>query len=242
MLDSPELRDAFADQLRPAHVLIPAANRFEDLSAIDQWVQRKWPKAKRAVLLGEWWQGSYRTHPLPESIDRFYWYQWWDAIVPWLDDSLDRRFEKASWAERYRRAVRSRVLLPAEGSSRLISVTLVAGEMRDVWSAMLNQMGWIPIFRRMGTELPDCEFQASIIDLSWLRSGEMDESEIAEWKEEIALMRRILGTGVVLVRTSFPNWATWKLLDEFGADVIVSGMVGWEGIFRKCLADRRLYA
>jgi hypothetical protein len=37
-----------------------------------------------ACVLGEDWVGHRRTFPLPESIEAFYWYQWYDQVIPWV--------------------------------------------------------------------------------------------------------------------------------------------------------------
>jgi len=37
-----------------------------------------------ACVLGEDWVGHRRTFPLPESIETFYWYQWYDRVIPWV--------------------------------------------------------------------------------------------------------------------------------------------------------------
>ena len=37
-----------------------------------------------AAVLGEDWQGHRRTFPLPDSLETFYWYQWFDGVLPWI--------------------------------------------------------------------------------------------------------------------------------------------------------------
>jgi hypothetical protein len=37
-----------------------------------------------ACVLGEDWVGHRRTFPLPDSIETFYWYQWYDQVIPWV--------------------------------------------------------------------------------------------------------------------------------------------------------------
>jgi hypothetical protein len=37
-----------------------------------------------ACVLGEHWSGHRRSYPLPESIETFYWHQWYDQVIPWV--------------------------------------------------------------------------------------------------------------------------------------------------------------
>lgn len=37
-----------------------------------------------ALVLGEDWKGHRRTFPLPDTLETFYWYEWFDKTLPWI--------------------------------------------------------------------------------------------------------------------------------------------------------------
>lgn len=48
------------------------------------------------IILGNDWHGHRRTHPLPDAVPTFYWYQWYDRIFPWLSELIDTCPEEQS--------------------------------------------------------------------------------------------------------------------------------------------------
>ncbi|MFM8213409.1 MAG: hypothetical protein ACKN82_02005 [Pirellula sp.] len=47
-------------------------------------VSKKAKHRSMACILGEDWAGHRRTFPLPESIETYYWYQWYDQVLAWV--------------------------------------------------------------------------------------------------------------------------------------------------------------
>ena len=61
------------------------------LTLIEQFLKpkpRSLPKSSNtppfALVLGEDWQGHRRTFPLPDTLETFYWYEWFDKTLPWI--------------------------------------------------------------------------------------------------------------------------------------------------------------
>jgi hypothetical protein len=52
----------------------PTGSSLVSTGAIDSMV----------CVLGEDWAGHRRTFPLPESVQTFYWNQWYDRLIPWV--------------------------------------------------------------------------------------------------------------------------------------------------------------
>lgn len=47
---------------------------------LDDWLNKR----SIACVLGQDWGGHRRTFPLPESIETFYWHQWYDQVLAWV--------------------------------------------------------------------------------------------------------------------------------------------------------------
>lgn len=73
-------------------LLIACEHRNDQtLTLVDQLLTPK-PRSQQkisnpapfALVLGEDWQGHRRTYPLPDSLETFYWYEWFDKTLPWI--------------------------------------------------------------------------------------------------------------------------------------------------------------
>jgi hypothetical protein len=56
------------------------------------------------ILLGNDWHGHRRTHPLPEGIPTFYWYQWYDRIFPWLSEVIATDLQEVAGTPKTKRS------------------------------------------------------------------------------------------------------------------------------------------
>lgn len=59
---------------RSASKKVSKVNKFSGIDAFDSM----------ACVLGEDWAGHRRTFPLPDTLQTFYWHQWYDRVIPWV--------------------------------------------------------------------------------------------------------------------------------------------------------------
>lgn len=89
---SQSLKRTSKKQSSNKRVLIACEHRNDQtLTLIEQLLKPK-PRSQQkisnpapfALVLGEDWQGHRRTYPLPDTLETFYWYEWFDKTLPWI--------------------------------------------------------------------------------------------------------------------------------------------------------------
>ena len=196
------------------------------------------------VLLGEDWVGHRRTYPLPETIQTFYWYEWYDRVLPWLVEQSQPRLESTStdtMASTIKRKPSLRVqrLIDAslsmdrrrrdkstENSIRLALVVTESATVRQLWCEALSQYEILCVSTTPeNLELwvwPDIIILDMDSEPLVVRERQSTE-EIGDARGQ--LVRRIANQftkATIIVADPFPRWDDWKTLKNCGADLMVA--------------------
>lgn len=221
-LDQPDHWKAFSHQLDPTHVWIASRTRTDEVIESYERIGKQWPNAKVGVLLGAWWPGQRRCQPLPEMLESFYWYEWWDRILPWMGLAEDadthgpafRKPESMVPATRLARILAMSSLWVKPRPMQVL-VTSADGTAEDMWGSLFSAMDMPVCFRRVEEPLPRSAWDIHVVDAaSWL--GEIPADEYRTFLQR----SRLPGTKC-LVRTAFPSWEEWQNWLAAGADWIV---------------------
>lgn len=232
-LDQPDRWSAFAHQLDPTHVWIASRSRTDEVMGTYARISQQWPNAKVGVLLGAWWPGQRRCQPLPESLESFYWYEWWDRILPWLNqaedcDSNDRPLRRPETMVPAARL--DRILATSsswvENRRMQVLVTSADGTAEEMWGTLFAAMQMKVCYRRAEEPLPRSVWDLHVVDAaSWLGKISPDEYRSL-------LQRSRLPAAQFLVRTAFPSWEEWQNWLTAGADWIVASPFQISGLVR----------
>lgn len=207
-----------------------------------------------AVVLGDDWVGHRRTHPLPESLQTFYWYELYDRLLPWLiglshpangvasaDPSGNTHKRRVS--PRVQRiidtsvSIGSRLESEATGLNPIRMAMLVSetATTRQLWCNALNTQG----IQGLATTPDNVDLWTTpdliVIDLE-SEPLELQQSRVAMGLEcpRLSLVRRLSNLfpdATLLVADAFPKWETWLILREAGADILVAKPFQLTGVF-----------
>ena len=233
-------------------LLIAIESRFDPaLEWIKRLEQRAVPndppenKLPWAAVLGEDWVGHRRTHPLPETLQSFYWYELYDRLIPWIiglshsavdSGSVDQsgNASKRRVSPRVQRIIDTSVSigirLKNEGKhSKPIRMAMVVSETvttRQLWCDALTSheiqcLATTPDNVNLWTT-PDF----IVVDLE-SEPLEIQESRVAAGEEcpRATLVQKLSNQfpdATLLVADAFPQWETWSKLKQSGADILVA--------------------
>ena len=158
VFDDPRLTETFGTQMSPSHVLVASRNRTDPIEPTFDFVHRHWPKAQPVLILGAWWPGHRRCQPLPETIPSFYWYQWWDALLPRFASTTTKPLPtvangKGGLAPRLQRILNADPL-PEMPGPRLALITCGDRTADGMWETVLQSLGYLTVFRRPDDPIP----------------------------------------------------------------------------------------
>jgi len=196
-----------------------------------------------ATVLGSDWQGHRRTFPLTDATESFYWFQFFDRIVPWvLRNDLG---EQHSQIEPPAASVRKSTLTGGSGGtnprvSRLLELNawypnalgVLADQNHLAWIVSdhrEHRLAWQETLLSYGVRtvasLPgEAQFWATpdliVIDCS-TRDDHPSES-ISQAMRDILIPTRDMYPDAYLVFSDpFPTWGRWESLLELGVDALV---------------------
>lgn len=190
-----------------------------------------WSKqVSMACVLGEDWAGHRRTFPLPDSIESFYWHQWYDRVLPWVLWRA-QRIEYPGIALRT-----ARILHDADqfGLWRPLEQTQTNLGNKVAWVLSDQSFGsqmWYDAFeaygvRAIGSGLgpTHCEFAADLVlvDQTARTGQEFSGNQIAEsLRSIVARVRTAQPDAFLVVVDSFTQMDLWDALKQLGVDAIV---------------------
>lgn len=213
-----------------------------------------------ACVLGEDWAGHRRTFPLPDTLQAFYWHQWYDRVIPWVywhGASLQtplriatEHSQESSLGERIRRIQsdtnrfmgwRSSDQVESILRSRIAWVIADQSSHLQQWQGLLESYG----VRSVGTRLDQgaCALDADLILVDFCdRSGwkahpnGMAKKEIA--KDEIFAKQRLFLRNLRQEQPkAFMVWVApistmsdWDRYRTLGIDAIVQRPFSLQGI------------
>jgi hypothetical protein len=212
-----------------------------------------------AAVLGEDWQGHRRTFPLPDSLETFYWYQWFDGVLPWIQsrDLLPANNQQLSprvgriidRSEQAKSILRAHMQQPSmqQPSMQLAAMPeprtcwVLSDEPKSValWQSLLEQYGVRTIGSLIDDAWPtlqtDCIFYAP-------------ESRSAQAPVSVEPNPRIVNdlrslrdehtTSFIVLFHPFLRWNDWPTFHKSGADAIACPPCSLEGILTTCFLHR----
>lgn len=261
LLTERNVGDWFASQSHASHsnqanstpVLIAAIeSRFEPavdlVKSLDQSVVPNPTKALSMPwcgLLGDDWVGHRRTYPLPETMQSFYWYEWYDRVLPWLVDQSNGRTSKPvtdpdastnprKLSPRVQRLIDASLSMDhrlrcnkSNGNSiKMALVVTATATTRQLWSDALSRHE----IQCVATTPENLELWANpdmlVVDIEsepWIVRERQKTGENGCARSH--LVRRLaiqFPKATMIVADAFPRWETWKTLIDCGADLIVA--------------------
>ncbi len=234
----------------PKVLIVALEHRSDDrLRAVTElmespaWLDRPFPIA---CVLGTDWQGHRRTHPLPDRLEAFYWFQLADRILPWLLRNADRPEEgKRRPASRRNQVVESdqsrsnpriqRLLEHASWSQQRIQaleelhllawvITDNQGQ-RDLWFDILERAHVRPVACRIDAAPLWCQPEMIVIDCV---AREPDSVE--KMQRRITALRNQYPEAFLTLVDPFPIWERWQTWIACGIDAVVPRPVQIEGL------------
>jgi len=249
-------------KMNPSSVLLIAIeSRFDpSLELIKRLEQNAAPNDLQecsvpwAVVLGDDWVGHRRTHPLPETLQTFYWYELYDRLLPWLiglsqpaNDlaSADQsgNTSKRRVSQRVQRIIDTSVSIGSRlkddatclNTIRMAMVVSETATTRQLWCNALNTEG----IQCLATAPGNVDLWTTpdfiVIDLE-SEPLELQQSRVAMRMEcpRVSLVRKLSNQypdATLLVADAFPKWETWLSLRESGADILVAKPYQLTGVF-----------
>jgi hypothetical protein len=234
---------------RASALLIAIDSRAEpEIAFLQQFEPNVAPgsKGKRAiptgVLLGDDWVGHRRTHPLPETLLTFYWYEWYDRVLPWLGDlsaagpethplETNAAGSKRRVSPRVQRVIDASLAIESSldhqaDPGQLALVVADTAATRQLWCETLARhkiqaVATTPQNLSLWVQ-PDfivVDLESEPLDVR----KRHEKSENGNPKEE--LVERLASqfpNARLLVADAFPRWENWFNLKQAGADLLVS--------------------
>ena len=197
------------------------------------------------VLLGDDWVGHRRTYPLPETMQTFYWYEWYDRVFPWLVDQSHVRTSNPSnnpgasanlrkLSPRVQRLIDASLSMDnrlrcnkSNGNSiKMALVVTATATTRQLWCDALTRQA----IQCVATTPENDELWANpdmlVVDIEsepWIVRERQQTGENECTRS--SLVRRLASQfpkATMIVADAFPRWDTWKTLKDCGADLIVA--------------------
>lgn len=192
-----------------------------------------------ACVLGEDWAGHRRTFPLPESIETFYWHQWYDQIIPWVRWRVER-FERPGLGIRI-----ARVLNGSEQFATWMGL-------QQTKKTLGNRVAWILSDQSHGARMWHDAFESfgiraigsGVAPVNWAiradlvlidstsRTGrDATSSECStSLRELIAQVRNDQPDAFLILIDSFSLMARWDCFWGLGVDAIVDRPFSLQGV------------
>ena len=248
-------------------LLVAVESRFEPaVDFVKEREQTVAPKEREtrtvpwSVLLGDDWVGHRRTHPLPETLQTFYWYELYDRLLPWLDIATPAAPSESS-PDSSNATGKRRTSLRVQ---RLIDTSLSLDENRKTDPSDAHPIGlalivtetatsrqlWCEAFSRydiqcIATTPAHFEFwikpDVIVIDIESEPLVVRQRQRDFNCGTKGSLVRKMAAqypNAIIVVADAFPRWENWKILKHSGADILVGKPFQLAGIFR-CALDLR---
>jgi hypothetical protein len=192
-----------------------------------------------ACVLGEDWAGHRRTFSLPESIETFYWYQWYDQVLAWVgwgpteDQTLSSgprvgRIEKdVDRFLRWRKSKQTNATL----SNKIAWVISDQGSSVELWQALLESYGIRTIGSRSDQLHGVFEADLVIIETSSRNTSQYTCSDLHDDQREFLSQIRHQQPGAFMVVTEgFVKMSRWEGYRRLGVDAVVGRPWSLQGL------------
>lgn len=202
-------------------------------------VSKKAKHRSMACILGEDWAGHRRTFPLPESIETYYWYQWYDQVLAWvgwesaseqtlssglrvgrIETDADRflRWQKSKQAHAMLSNKIAWVVSDQDSSVELLQESLESYGIRAIGS----RADQVP-----GVFVADLV----IVEMSSRNGSEFTCGEIHDaQKEFLTQIRRRQPGAFMVVTDGFVQMGRWESYRQLGVDAVVGRPWSLQGL------------
>ena len=255
-----------SDTSGPPHALLvaiesrfePAVNFVKGLEQPVAPVGLKTCAMPWGVLLGDDWVGHRRTFPLPETMPTFYWYELYDRVLPWLVNLTQDTPNESSIVSSNpagNRKVSPRVQRLIDTSlaieSRLTANKSTANPIElalVVTETTTTRQLWCDAFARykiqcVATTPTQFELWAKpdviVIDIESEPLAVRERHLEEDGGPRACLVRKVahqFPDAIVVVAEPFPRWEDWRILKQWGADIIVAKPFQLAGILDTILS------
>ncbi|MFO0923765.1 MAG: hypothetical protein U0905_14895 [Pirellulales bacterium] len=225
-LENDSQMEAFGPSVQPTHVILGSRSR----SGIEEaWgkIERLWPQASVCLLMGAWWPGHRRSDPHPEDRRAYYWYEYWDRVLPWMKAESAEGEKSAASLNRVQRIVAESAWEPNRSSGT--SVLIIADDVPcwESWNSLLRPLGCSSSGIFSQDPFPMGDFQWIIVDLLSMHHDRDSFKDTSEYLQRVA---QRYPEARVIVRTNFPEFESWLELERVGAAVIVGSLFHLPGL------------
>jgi len=200
-----------------------------------------------ACVLGEDWVGHRRTFPLPESIEAFYWYQWYDRVIPWVcwdsdcsmakSNGLSSGFTRGLRVQRIEsQADRFATWRDCQNTQSLLN-NRIAWVLSDrdsgveLWQGMLESYGIRGVGSRMDQPYGLLNADLILVDFSPVDYRAGDGSGRSTSSDALVMrLRREQPDAFLVVIDPFVSMDRWQRYCDQGVDAIAGKPFSLQGI------------
>lgn len=225
-LENDSQMEAFGPSVQPTHVILGSRSR-SDLENAWERIARLWPQASICLLMGAWWPGHRRSDPHPEDRRAYYWYEYWDRVLPWMRAESGEGEKADASLNRVQRIVVEASWEPNRCNGT--SVLIIADDVPcwDSWNSLLRPLGCSSSGIFSQDSFPLGDFQWIIVDLLSMHHDRDGFKETCEYVQRVV---KRYPEARVIVRTNFPEFESWMELERGGAAVIVGSLFHLPGL------------
>lgn len=198
-----------------------------------------------ACLLGSDWQGHRRTHPLPDTLESFYWFQLFDRTLPWV---IRKTGTELHGGERLRNRPRSKPETPSPvhprvqrildqaswsqeqlmelGSNNLLAWVVTDNlQQRKLWEEVFDRLHVRSVSSRIDAVDPWCQPELIVVDCI---AREIDSRGAI--RKRIAEIKRHHPDAFLVLVDPFPIWEGWLDWIECGVNALLPRPFQMDGV------------
>ena len=194
---------------------------------------------KMACVLGEDWGGHRRTFPLPESIETFYWHQWYDQVLPWVGLG-PTCYEMSSTGLRVGRIAtdsdrflswRASKETHATLSNRIAWVISDQESQVQLWHELLESYGIRAVGSRADRLQAVIEADLMVVDIHTRNGNEFICGELGRKEMDfLSQLREGQPRAFMVVTDGFVQMERWKAYRGLGIDAVVGRPWNLQGV------------
>jgi len=211
-------RNRLANTASP--VFISSRYRSDNLVEVIKSLKSSLPGCEIYCILGQWWVGHKRTLPLPSGTPIFYWYEFYDLLLPEM-----------------KRSQQSASILNSATSSRVMSESALVcssdPELRRMWGESLRHYGIHTVALIDFDAIPESQFDYVLVDADSNHAANpsvdcdlvdcdlVDTERLERILQLVATLRRRYPKSVIATLMGFPEWQSSQAVLQSGANMLV---------------------
>jgi len=191
-------------------VFISSRYRSDNLVEVINSLKSNLPACEIYCILGQWWVGHKRTLPLPSGNQIFYWYEFYDLLLPEMKKS--QQLAK---------------LLGSATSNRVMSESALVcsndSELRRMWGESLRHHDIHTVAIIDFDAIPESQFNYILVDADSNQTpiSSVDGNFLESLLRLVATLRRRYPKSIIATLMGFPEWQASQAVLQSGANMIV---------------------